>query len=543
MSHRGEPFKSRAGKVATAAADEHGNTVSLTSSSDALNDRKGAASGTGEATTSVNEFVCIRAISQGGSSSRAQLTVVHRLLKSVLSAARNVVRGTESQRKFTSLYTEFCISAVRCLADVEDAVYELTHPGCHAADAADCEVEGIADSDFLKQVAAYVATHTSALGVAYLEHVGQSALEKLQKQQRKRERSTTEGSGSAATSNHRAAKVNRTLTARSAGAQAANGGGGAVNRRDSSAFDSLGLVDAQETMRYALQAIEREKQTAASTPTDVEGASRRGLQMFATTQLGLNYSDGRPCGVFLSKAPGGLSAAGTTSDGTPLGNGTVAYELRDPHLKLSSIPELSTRMQPWTLPLPSSGVYLDRVTMERDRRGGNASGNGPSTATAAVEPTKAALEVCLAPTPMEFLRQWESREAALAAEQQQQHPSSAPAFAGGPYSVVPYGGSSSRAGGPSAGGSPRSTAPLPTPPLCLSPNDSPLGHHPPFLSESEARTSGADVDPVSALSSAFFPAVRDKQTTTSLPTYVMANLSHYGVSKMEYVYMMGPTSK
>ncbi|CAC9493747.1 conserved hypothetical protein [Leishmania infantum JPCM5] len=541
MSHRGVPFKARAGKAATAAADEPGNSVPLTSPSDALNGRKGADLATGKGTTSGEEFVCVRAIAQAGSSSSAQLTVVHRLLKSVLAAAGNVVRGTDSQRKFTSLYTEFCISAVRSLADVEDAVYELTNPGCRAADAADCEIEGIDDAEFLKQVAAYVATHTSALGVAYLEHVGRSALEKLQKQQRKRERSTTTGSGSAATSGHRPAKVSRTLIARGAGAQAAHGGA-AVDMHDSSHFDSLGLVDAQETMRCALQAIESEKQTAVSAPTDAAAASRRGLQAFAATQLGLGYSDARPSGVFLSRAPGGLSAAATTSGGTPLGNGTVAYELRDPHLKLSSIPELSARMQPWTIPLPSSGVYLDRVTMERDRRGGNASGNETSTATAAVEPTKAALEVCLAPTPMEFLRQWESREAALAAEQQQQ-PSSAPAFVGGPYSVVPYAGSGSRAGGPSTGGSPRSTAPLSTPPLCLSPNSSPLGHHPPFLPESEARTSGADVDPISAFSSAFFPAVRDKRTTTSLPTYVMANLSHYGVSKMEYVYTMGPTSK
>ncbi|CBZ27638.1 conserved hypothetical protein [Leishmania mexicana MHOM/GT/2001/U1103] len=541
MSHRGRPFKARAGKAATATADEPGHSVALTSSSDALNGRKGADLATGEATPSREEFVCVRAIAQAGSSSSAQLTVVHRLLKSVLSAAGNVVRGTDSQRKFTSLYTEFCISAVRSLADVEDAVYELTNPGCRAADAADCEIEGIDDAEFLKQVAAYVAMHTGALGVAYLEHVGRSALEKLQKQQRKRERSTTTGSGDAATSSHRPAKVGRTLIARGAGAQAAHGGGTAVDMHGSSPFDSLGLVDAQETMRCALEAIEREKQTAASTSTDAAAASRRGLQAFATTQLGLGYSDDRPSGVFLSRAPGGLSTAATTSGGTPLGNGTVAYELRDPHLKLSSIPELSTRMQPWTIPLPSSGVYLDRVTMERDRRGWNASGNGTSAATAAVEPAKAALEVCLAPTPMEFLRQWESREAALAAEQQQ--PSSTPALVGGPYSVVPYTGNSSRAGGPSTGCSPRSTAPLSTPPLCLSPNSSPLGHHPPFLPESEVRTSCADADPISAFSSAFFPAVRDKRTTTSLPTYVMANLSHYGVSKMEYVYTMGPTSK
>nr|CAJ2474587.1 unnamed protein product [Leishmania braziliensis] len=540
MSHRGGPFKTRSGKAETGVADKSGNTAPLASSSDPSRSRKGADPATGEATSSSDEFLFIRALSQMGSSSSAQLVVVQRLLKSVLSAAGNVIRGTDSQRKFTSLYTEFCISAVRSLASVEEAVYELTHPGCRAADAADWEIQGIDDADFLKQVAVYVATHTSALSVAYLEHVGQSAFEKLQKQQRKRERSATTSSGSADASSHRAAKASRTVVARGAGAQAAHGGGASVDKPGHSPFGSLGLVDAQETMRHALQAIERDKQASASTPADAAGVSRRGHQDIATAQLELRYTDARPSGVFLSKAPGGLSAIGATSDGTPLDNCTIAYDLRDPDLKLSSIPELSTRLQPWTIPLPSSGVYLDRVTMERDRRGGNASGNGTCVSTARVEPTKSALEVCLAPTPIEFLRQWEIREAALATEQQQ--PSSAPVSVSGPYSVAPYGGSSSRAGGLSTGGSPRPTAPLPTPPPSAPSNSSPLGHHPPCIPELDARTSGADVDPTLVFSD-FFPAVRDKLTTTSMPTYVMANLSHYGVSKMEHVYAMGSTSK
>ncbi|KAG5476935.1 hypothetical protein LSCM1_05268 [Leishmania martiniquensis] len=538
MSYRGGPLKSRAGKAATATSDEPGSAAPLTLPTDASLIRKGDGIATGEAATLGDEFVFLRAISQAGSSSSTQLSVVHHLLKSVLSAASTVVRGTESQRKFTSLYTEFCISAVRSLASVEDAVYELTHPGCRAADAADCDIEGIADADFIKQVAAYVATHTSALSVAYLEHVGQSALEKLQKQQRKRERSTTAGGDSGANSSQRTAKASRRVAAWGAGTQAAHRGDGTVDLPGSCPFDSLGPLDAQETMRHALHALERGKQASASTTDDTAAASRRGLQECATGHLGPSYSGARPSGVFLSKAPCGVSATAATLDRTPLGKCTVAYELRDPHLKLSSIPELSTRLQPWTIPLPSSGVYLDRVTMERDRRGGNAN----SAATAVVGQSKPALEVCLASTPIEFLRQWEIREAALVAEQQKQQPSSGMACTAGPYSVVSYTGSSSVTPGPPTGGSPRSTTPLPTPPLSASPNGSPLGHQPPLL-ESDSPSCDADIDTTSAFSSAFFPAVRDKQTITSMPTYVMANLSHYGVSRMEYVYTMVPTGK
>ncbi|KAG5502799.1 hypothetical protein JKF63_04567 [Porcisia hertigi] len=537
MSHKGGPFKIRAEKAAVGATSASGNVVPLNASSDASSGFKGADTATGKATLSAKAFPCIRAIYEASASSSSRLAVVQRLLKSVVSTAGDVVRGTDSQRKFTSLYTEFCTSALRTLGDLEDAVYELAHPGCRAADAADSEIQGIPDSEFIKQVAAYVATHTSVLSVAYLEHVGQSALEKLQKQQqRKRGRSVATSSASAAVnSSGRAVKVSRSVAARGVCTQAAHDGGAGVGMSDGSPFDSIGLVDAHETVRNAMQSIEKRKQASACTATDAAAMPRCGDHALTPAQPDQSYTDVRPSGVFLSKGSGSLSATATSSNRSLLSKGTVAYELRNPLLKLSSIPELSPRLQPWTIPLPSSGVYLDRVTVDRDRRGGNASGNST------VEPVKAVLEVCLAPTLAEFLRQWESREAALAAEQQQSL--SASALVTGSQSVVPSAGSSNRTGGLPTGGSPRSTAHLSTPPLSASHKSSSLGNHSFLLSESEACTGSTDLDPTSVLSSAFFPAVRDKWTMATMPTYVMANLSHYGVSKMEFVYSMGPPGK
>ncbi|KAK7200385.1 hypothetical protein NESM_000092600 [Novymonas esmeraldas] len=560
MSHRGGLSKTRAGKASATAITESGSVVAA------------APASTGAAPPGVSriadpgaeataEFLFVRAISQASGGGSAPLSAIQRLLKSVVAAAGSVVRGTDSQRRFTSLYTEFCMSAVRSLADVEDAVYELTHPGCRAADAVDSDVHGINDADFLKQVAAYVATHTTTLSVAYLEHVGLSALEKLQKQQRKRERPAavggTSGSSSAsAPSGLRAAKVSRTATATAASAKAAYSAGSTIaDTLGGASLDTLGLMDSQETMRHALRAIEREKQasgmsTAATASASGAPASRRGVQASATALLRPTHGEARPSGVFLSKASAGSTGTGSSAtasaaDGTSLGNGTVAYDLCNPHLRLSSIPELSTWLQPWTLPVLLSGVYLDRVTAERERRGGHppsstataTTNNGPSSTatatTAAAEAAKPVLEVCLAPTPMEMLRLWEARESALVPEPRQQPSASGAALAAaGPFSVVPYAGSSGRAGGPSAGGSPRPTATMPT---------SPLAHQPMHLPESATRL--ADAAAMVTTSSAFFPAVRDRRTATNVPTYVMANLSHYGASRIEHVYAMGPMGK
>ncbi|KAH9586540.1 hypothetical protein LSM04_008355 [Trypanosoma melophagium] len=76
--------------------------------------------------------------------------------------------------------------------------------------------------------------------------------------------------------------------------------------------------------------------------------------------------------------------------------------------KLSSIPALTTWLQPWTLPAPSAhGVALDRVTTER-----------PKPQSTVEEPIKSrndvsVFEICTAPTTTEVLRLWEARESAL----------------------------------------------------------------------------------------------------------------------------------
>ncbi|KPA79481.1 hypothetical protein ABB37_05313 [Leptomonas pyrrhocoris] len=511
-------------------------------------------------------FAIIEAILSNLSNPR--LDSVQRLLKNVVSGAATVVRGTDSQRRFTSTYTEFCRSALRCMADVEDAVFEHLHPGRRAVDAGDDEISGIAEDFFLKQVAAYVSTHTRSLGRAYLEHVALGALEK----QHKRERTNVTGA-------QRAAKASRTGEGHSSagGGRSSSGSGGgshsgivgADGAGATSAFDTLGLIDAQDTMREALHIIEQEKNATATAAgaggatSATHGNARRRGQQAVTASIGKHYLGDCSTGIFVSRATSSVGGgAGVGSASNSIGSNAfageqVVYDLRNPQLKLSSITELSTRLQPWTLPLSFSGVFLERVTTERERKGaggghalttpspagvnaGVSSSSGSSAPpTFHAEPTTTMLDVCLAPTPMELLRQYEAHEAMLAAEPQPWLPTS-PGMLAGPYSVVPYAGKRGTAGG----GSPRPTiASLPPPsPLSALSSEAVVGgggsapHDTDTLGNTAAVTDAVG-------DSEFFPAVRANKTLTCLPQFVMSNLSHFGVSRMEFVYTMTPAPK
>ena len=561
MNPKGGNYRGRPARATGGGSSSNTHDPSTASSSLAHAEKKDDGHAAPTSTTETGDFTIIHAILHNRGNPR--LDSVQRLLLNVMSGAATVVRGTDSQRRFTSTYTEFCLNAVRCMADLEEAVFEHTHPGRRAADAAEDEIAGIAEDVFLKQVAAYVSTHTKSLGLAYLEHVALGALEKQQQQQRKRERA----SGGSRSAGARAAKASRTGGASGFGGASSRGLGynggssGGVGSRSSSAngnavagagsvnaaFDSLGLIDAQDTMREALQIMEQERNAAASRgggSSSSSTARRRGPQQqqqptaAVTASITKGYDARRGTGIFVSKAPS------STGD-------QVVYDLHNQQLKLTSIPELATRLQPWTTSLTSSGVFLERVTMERERKGGSSSGSagvvngGPNSMSGSsiphsshAEPVKTTLDVCLSPTPMELLRQYEAREAALAAEPQPWLPSSQ-SLSAGAYSVVPYAGKR----GQMNGGSPRSTAALPPSP-------------PPHATLAGEGTTAAapvlDADGVGGVASpgaealtsfAFFPAVREDMTLTCLPPYVIANVSHLGVSRMEFVYTMTPTPK
>lgn len=447
-----------------------------------------------------SSFPFIDAISNAKATNR--LAVLQRMLKSTVAAARSVVRGTESQRRFTTLFTEFCGNAVRCMADIEDAVYEYNNPGCRAADAPEEAVTGIAEPVFLRQLAAYMASHTAALGTAYLEHVGRSALQKQIQQQHKRER-VGEGGRSAKNSSSRVAKRSRVQDDSVVGTAYATGTIGE---------GELGLLNSNDTVRAALAAIE-----SGGGGSD-DGFSVSGANLEGTARGGL----GQPhaSATFISKgslppAGGAVKEKTTARDG-----GEIIYDLSNPQLRLSTIAELAPRMEPWTIPLRHSSILVERVTAERERKGATtatASGGNSSNS----EGPRPLCEVCLAPTPVELLRRWEQRETMIDSE---------------PLSFLIATGTSTAASQNSG----NAVGPQSGSQRGLSGGVSPTVGALPFSVSSGMATSPivpvADPTPGVTGAKAYFPSIREGRRPSSLSSSLMMDLTHYGVSRIEYVY-------
>ncbi|ESS69246.1 hypothetical protein TCDM_01991 [Trypanosoma cruzi Dm28c] len=135
----------------------------------------------------------IRAV-QGSKSHK--LSSINALLQTVVQSAKNVVKGTDSQRRFNAQFSEFCRASLVGISDLEDAVYTLEKAdGVFGNDSSDEQgVKSIGAVGFVKEVAKFISSQTSALGVQYLEHVGISAVAAATKTQQLTTTETKRGS-------------------------------------------------------------------------------------------------------------------------------------------------------------------------------------------------------------------------------------------------------------------------------------------------------------------------------------------------------------
>ncbi|EKF29926.1 hypothetical protein MOQ_006273 [Trypanosoma cruzi marinkellei] len=126
----------------------------------------------------------IRAI-QGSKSHK--LSSINALLQTVVQSAKNVVKGTDSQRRFNAQFSEFCRASLVGISDLEDALYTLEKAdGVSGNDSYDEQRgKGIGAVEFVKEVANFISSQTTVLGVQYLEHVGISAVTAATKTQPK----------------------------------------------------------------------------------------------------------------------------------------------------------------------------------------------------------------------------------------------------------------------------------------------------------------------------------------------------------------------
>ncbi|CCW63421.1 unnamed protein product [Phytomonas sp. EM1] len=358
-------------------------------------------------------------VSSMGVSQHSRLSSIYQLLSSVVQSARTVVKGTDSQRRFSACFSELCRGALMGLSDLEDSVFELRNPGKNASDATDDEVMGISEVALVKELSAYVASHTSALTAQYLERVGLSVLNKHSNpgsrkggassswgmsdnndNRKKRVRSTGEIALEA--NRKRSKQSNQGISLHD---KVAVGGSGPISGHHAmhAAFDDLGLLKEDETMIRSTMATTTSNTNATSGLTfhmkTADGTS--GLLHSSTIASHMPISAPSKQSLFLSS------------------DGTKAFDSSISQPNLRAIPEFDYYLRPWTMPAPK-GV-LDRVTLEKERHTSSMT-SLPVAGIAADDshvdsklqhgliPT---LEVCFAATPGELLSRLERRDAAL----------------------------------------------------------------------------------------------------------------------------------
>lgn len=110
---------------------------------------------------------------------------IRNFLTPVERTAKIVVKETESHRKFNRMFSDLCMVAVTALSDIEDVLYEHTHPGSSAADADINEIEEISEKRLIADLSRYAATG-SKLGAAYMENLGAISIKSTARKKRER---------------------------------------------------------------------------------------------------------------------------------------------------------------------------------------------------------------------------------------------------------------------------------------------------------------------------------------------------------------------
>ncbi|CCW70887.1 unnamed protein product [Phytomonas sp. Hart1] len=357
-------------------------------------------------------------VSSAGMPHHNRLSSIYELLCSVVHSARTVVKGTDSQRRFSACFSELCRGALMGLADLEDSVFELRNPGRTASDAIDDEIMGINEVVLIKELSAYVASHTPGLTAQYLEHVGLSVLSKFGNA-RSRKGSASASCGMSDSNVNRKKRTRSTgevtldanrkrSTQTNQGIAPYNVSVGALDPFSAhhaihTAFDDLGPMENDEAMMRSATTA------AASNPSAPSGSTFHPKTTGAT--LGLSHSS-----TVASCKP---LCASSKDIFILSSDGTKAFDLSASQPNLRAIPELCYYFLPWTMPAPKS--VLDRVTLEKERHtssGGSFPASGVAADNSHEDPPHhqgliPIFEVCFAATPAELLSQWEGRDAAL----------------------------------------------------------------------------------------------------------------------------------
>lgn len=117
------------------------------------------------------------------SSENDRLKSIARKIVSVQRYAKGVEKETQSHKNLNIMFQDLCRMASLSLTEIEDAVFEWTHPGLVASQAEENIIEEIGEKKLIRALAKHVVIG-SKIGSQYMESVGARGLPPPRKRER-----------------------------------------------------------------------------------------------------------------------------------------------------------------------------------------------------------------------------------------------------------------------------------------------------------------------------------------------------------------------
>lgn len=117
------------------------------------------------------------------SSENERLKSIAKKIVSVQRYAKGVEKDAESQKDLNRMFQDLCRMAALSLTEIEDALFEWTHPGQVASECELCMIEEIGEKKLVRDLAQHIVVG-SKIGSQYMENVGARGLPPIIKHDR-----------------------------------------------------------------------------------------------------------------------------------------------------------------------------------------------------------------------------------------------------------------------------------------------------------------------------------------------------------------------
>lgn len=117
------------------------------------------------------------------SSENERLKSIAKKIVAVQRYAKGVEKDAESQKDLNRMFQDLCRMAALSLTEIEDALFEWTHPGQVASEVEMCLIEEIGEKKLVRDLAQHIVIG-SKIGSQYMENVGARGLPPIIKHER-----------------------------------------------------------------------------------------------------------------------------------------------------------------------------------------------------------------------------------------------------------------------------------------------------------------------------------------------------------------------